>query len=120
MMQKRVDQGSVAVACGRMDDQARGLVHNEEVLVFEYDLERDVLRFVVRAFGFRNCETEVLVATDLGRGVADRWFQRTAANQGFDPLARHCGQSRGERTVEPPAGVGRLQANLDRLMSPHE
>ena len=38
MMQKRVDQGSVAVACGRMDYQARGLVHNEEVLVLEDDL----------------------------------------------------------------------------------
>ena len=38
MMQKCVDQGSVAIARGRMDDQARGLVHNEEVLVLEDDL----------------------------------------------------------------------------------
>ena len=44
MVEQRVDQRPVAIAGGGMDDQAGGLVDDQQMLVLEDDRQRDVLR----------------------------------------------------------------------------
>ena len=51
MVEQRIDQGAVEIARRRMDDHARRLVDDEQMIVLEDDLERDVLRFVMRRHG---------------------------------------------------------------------
>ena len=48
MVEQGVDQGAVEIARRGMDDHARRLVDDEQMLVLEDDLERDVLRLVMR------------------------------------------------------------------------
>jgi hypothetical protein len=51
MMEQRIDQGAVEIARCRMDDQPGGLVDHDQMLVLEDDVERDILRLVVRRVG---------------------------------------------------------------------
>jgi hypothetical protein len=44
VVQQRVDQRSVRIARRRMDHQPCGFVDDDQVLVLEYDAERNVLR----------------------------------------------------------------------------
>lgn len=44
VVEECVDEGAVGVPGGRVDDHAVGFVEDDDVLVFEYDVERDVLR----------------------------------------------------------------------------
>src|SRR5207249_7635939 len=100
----------------------RRLVDDQQMLVLEHDLERDVLRLIVRWNGIGNCDMELLAAAHLGCRVADRLarcLDGAASDQRFQALARHCRNGIGERTVEAPARVRGLQANVDRLMGPH-
>ncbi len=122
MVEQGIDQGPVAVARRRMDDQARGLVDDQQMLVLEDDPQGDVLRLVVRGLGLGHREEEELVPADFLRGIADRpalRFDGAAADQGLQPFARQRRQGRGQRAVEAPAGMGGLQAHVDRLNSPH-
>ena len=122
MMEQRVDQRPVEIAGGRMDDQARRLVDDQQMLVLEHDRQRDVLRLVVRGRRLGNRDAQRFLAADLGRRVADRLaagFDRAAADQRLQPLARQGRDGGGERAVEAPARMGGLQAHVDRLNSPH-
>src|SRR6185369_12927278 len=69
-----------------------------------------------------NRDAKCFLAAHLEGRVANRLaagFNRTASDEGLQPFARQ-GRNRGsERTVEPPTSVGRLQAHVDRLNSPH-
>ena len=121
MVQQRVDQRPVEIARGRMDDQPGGLVDDQQMLVLEHDGQRDVLRFVVRRLRLGHRDAQAFVAADLGRRVAHRLavrLDRAAADQRLQPLARQGRHGIGERTVEPPAGMGGLQAHVDRLNIP--
>ena len=63
-----------------------------------------------------------VAAADLRRGVPYRLasgFDGAAADQCFQSLARQGGDGIGERAVEAPTRMGRLQAHVDRLNSPH-
>ena len=123
MVEQRVDQRSVEIAGRRMNDQARRLVDDQQMLVLEDDLQRNVLRFVVRRrrLGDRNAQAlrrpRTLVAgsrTGLPAG-----FHGAASDQGLQPFAREGRDGGGERAVKAPAGMGGLQAHVDRLNSPH-
>ena len=45
-----------------MDDQPGGLVDDQQMLVLEDDLQRDVLRLVVRRRGLGHCDAQRFVA----------------------------------------------------------
>ena len=122
MMKQRIDQRPVEIACGRVHHEACGLVDDQQMLVFEHDRQRDVLRLVVRRRGFRNRKAQCLLAAHLRCRVADRLafgFDGAAADQALQPLARQGRDGGGERTVEAPARMSGLQAHIDRLNSPH-
>src|SRR3954452_20559419 len=92
------------------------------MLVLEYDAQRDVLGLVMRRFGLRHGNPQLLVAADLYRRVAERrsaGVHRAASDEGFQPFARQRRHGIGKRAVEPPAGMGGRQAHIDRLMTPH-
>ena len=48
MVEQGVDQGAVEIARRRVDDHPGRLVDDQQMLVLEDDLERDVLRLVMR------------------------------------------------------------------------
>ena len=58
MVQKRVNKGAGVRAGGRMHDHACGFVHDEQVVIFEDDVEGDVFGegFHVNGVGDRNIE----------------------------------------------------------------
>ena len=122
MMEQGIDQGSVEIAGRRVDDEARGLVYDQQMIVLEDNLQRNILRFIMRRLGLRDGDPKAFVAFDLYRRIAKRRafrFHGAAADQVLQPLARHGRDGIGERAIQPPAGMGRLQAHLDRLNSPH-
>ena len=43
MMKKRIDQCLIAVTCSRMHNQAGRLVDDQQVVILEQDVERDIL-----------------------------------------------------------------------------
>src|SRR6476661_6079637 len=92
------------------------------MIVLEQDGQRNVLRLVVSRGRHRYRDLQLFVAFDLACGVADgssSRFYRAASNQCFEALARKCWNGRSERAVEAPAGMGGLQAHVDRPMTPH-
>ena len=72
MVKQRINQRPVEIARGRVDDQSGGLVDDQQMLVFEHDRQRDVLRLVVRGLWAPERRGEIFVAADLGRRVANR------------------------------------------------
>ena len=121
MVEQGVDQCSVAVARGGMNDQPGRLVDHQQMLVFEEDGERDFLRFVVRRLGLGNGQAELLAARDLGCRVAERGaaaVQRAGADQRFQPLAGERRKCVGEGAIQPPACMGRRQSHVDNLLPP--
>src|SRR6185369_16289752 len=105
-----------------MDDESRGLIDNQQVLVLENDPQWNVLRLVVRRLRFRDGEHESLVAAHFQGRVAQRSsgsLDGAASDQVLEPFSRQGRNGRCERTIEPPAGMGGLQAHLDRLNTPH-
>lgn len=59
VVEERVDEGSVGVAVGRVDDEAGRLVEDDEVFVFKKNVQRNVLRNEFEAVGFvRNVERD--------------------------------------------------------------
>ena len=71
MVEQGVDQRAVEIAGGRMDDHPRRLVDDEQMIVLEDDVERDVLRLVMCRLGLGNGDL-VGAGQRLDRGVADR------------------------------------------------
>ena len=73
MMQQGVDQRPVAIARGRMDDQARGLVDDQQMLVL---VRRSAGGYPAARYapepGSGTARVNALVALDLGRRVANR------------------------------------------------
>ena len=72
MMQQGVDERPVEIAGGGVHYQTGGLVDDEQVLILERDVQRNVLRFVVRRRRFRHCDAQGLFSANLCRRIADR------------------------------------------------
>ena len=110
VMQQRVHQGAIRIACRRVDHKPRRLVDDQQVLVLENDPKRNVLRHIMRRLRLRDREAEALVAPYLGGRVAkcaSIRLESTALDQCLQPLARHGRHSVGKRAIEPPAGMAR-------------
>ncbi len=123
MVKQGIDQRSVKISCGGMDDQAGRLVDYQEMLVFEDDLERNILWFIVRRCRLRHGDAKSFSSANLGRGIADRLaprFDSAAADQGLQSLTGEGWNSVCECTIQPPTRMDGLQANIDRLMTPHK
>src|SRR5688572_14233124 len=58
MVEHRVDQRSIAVARARMNDETRGLIDNDKVVVNKYDFERDRLGLSRRRCRTRNVDDD--------------------------------------------------------------
>jgi hypothetical protein len=59
----------------------------------------------------------------LRRGIAQRSsrdFDGSDTDEILQPLSRKRGHGSREGTIEAPTRMGGLQANIDRLTSPHE
>ena len=91
VMQQRVDQRAVGVACSRVDDESGLLVDHDEMLILEHDFQRDVLRCVLgRAWGGNGELIHTAgkrLAGWVARRIAARIGNRAARNQCFYPLA---------------------------------
>src|SRR5947209_14851857 len=72
MMKQGIDQSAVEVARGGVNHQARRFVDHQQVLVLEYDLERDVLRLVMGRRWLGHGKAECLFAPHLDRGITKR------------------------------------------------
>ena len=117
-MEEGVDEGPVAVADGGVDDEARGLVEDEEVLVLEQDGERDLLRdeLRLRRRGRREDDVDLVARRDL-RGSLRRGAPVDGDEPRVDPLLdlrpRGLGEVRQvaeEDAVEALAGVAAVGA----------
>jgi len=122
MVEQRIHERSVEIPRRGVNDQPGRLFHDQQMLVFKDNSQRNVLRLVVRRSGLGNRDPKRFLATNLGGRVAKlpaAGFYRAAADQGLQALARQSGNRRGERAVEAPPRMGGLQAHIDRLNSPH-
>ena len=121
MVEQRVDQGPVAIARGRMDDQSGRLVDDQQMLVLEDDRQRDVLRLVVRRRRLRHGEEKrssprtLVAGSRTALAVA---LRARRCGQRLQPLARQGRDGVGKRTVEPPARMAGVQRYFDVLMPP--
>jgi hypothetical protein len=91
MMEQGIDERPIEISCGRMNDEASGLVHDEEMFVLEQNLQRDVLRLVVCRPRFGNSDPKGFLAAYLDGRVPDGpsfRFHRAAPDQGFQPFTR--------------------------------
>ena len=68
MVEQRVDQGAVEIARGGMDDHAGGLVDDDQMIVLEDDVERDVLRRVVQRGGGGDADLVIARGAPWRRG----------------------------------------------------
>ena len=94
MGNERVDQRAVRVARRRMDDEAGGLVHDDQVVVFIGDRERDVLAAGCLVQRRRDVERDRLARFDPVCGLRYR-------------LARNRDPARLDQGLEPRAGERR-------------
>src|SRR3546814_8132227 len=72
MVEQRVDQRAVEITRGGMDDQPRGLVDHDQMLVLEHHVERDRLRLVMRGRRLGHVDRETLARDRLARRTAHR------------------------------------------------
>ena len=68
MMEQRVDQRPLGVSGGGVDDQARGFVEHQQIVILEHDVERDGLRGGGGGVGFGPADGDALTgAGGVGR-----------------------------------------------------
>ena len=122
MVEQGIDQSAVEIARRGMDDHARRLVDDQQMIVLEDDLERDVLRLVMRRLrlGDGDLDRSPASAFTAGSRTGAPCGPRTAAaaDQRLQPLARQGRHGGGQRPVEPPAGGVLGDPGDDDGMSP--
>jgi hypothetical protein len=102
VVEKRVDQRPARVARGGMDDDAGGLVEDEEVAILVEDCEGKVLGLGECALGGRNGHLEALPALEALRGAARAAIHEDAPGleQTLDPRPTERGEARRDGPVE--------------------
>ena len=107
MVEQGVDQSAVEIAGGGMDDHPGRLVDDEQMLVLEDDLERDILRLVMRGPRLRNGD---FIGARPPPSPPDRAPARPAGRAPRRSLISAFSRSRDkrrhrgrQRAVEPPA-----------------
>ena len=124
VVQQGVDQRAVGISGGRMDDQSRRLVDDQQMFVLEHDPQRNILRHIVGGPGLRDGDAEgsrrprTLVAGS--RTAAPLWIPALRFGSGFS-AARATGSERHRRARDRAAsrhGAG-SERDADDLMAPH-
>jgi len=83
MMQQGIDQGAVRVSSSGVDDEARGFVQDEDVFVFEKDLQGDVLGDDCHGGGLGDGEGDGIAGLQGDAGLGRAAIERdvTVANE---------------------------------------
>lgn len=102
VVEQGVDQGAIGISRGGMDDHAGGFVEDDEVVVFEQDFQRDVLRCVVQRDGFGHDDgdavAELYGIARLGGVAVD--LDVLLADERLDPRAGKIRETGGEKGVD--------------------
>lgn len=103
MVKQGVDQRSIKVTRRRVHDQSRGLIHHDEIGIFMYDNERDIL---CRGLGLDrrgHRDSENLPRQHFHGRIESATLCRhpTLDNQALQPFAGKRWQQIGKRLVEP-------------------
>lgn len=120
MVQQRVNQRAVQIACGRVDNQPRRLVDHDQVGVFVDHHQGNVLRHRLGRHDLGHPDGKGPARARLGRSLrrdAAAHFDPALLDQGLYALAREAGDVR-QRPVKPqPASFE--HAGNDIFASPH-
>lgn len=113
MVQKSVDERAGFAAGARVDDEAGGLVDGDQVVIFEENVEGDLLGFGAQGAERSGFDVDALAAPEPVGGFAGAPVHQHAA--GVDPLlkprAAELRQFLGEDVIEPSSGT--LAADVD-------
>ncbi len=104
MRDQRVDQCSRGVACRGMHHQAPGLVDQDDIVVLEHDIERDVLALRLGGGGLRHVDYDRIALGDMISGVADDGVldgHGTGEDQRLQPGSRKLRSALREHAVKP-------------------
>lgn len=115
MVEEAVGEGSLAVARAGMDDEAGGLVEDEEEFVLEQNPERHFLGGERRGGGFLgNFQDHGVAIAQNERGFGGiAVHQRAAvADESLQTGAGKIGTERTEEAVEALAGMGGIDQGL--------
>ena len=103
----RVSQRARVDAGSRVDDHAGGFVDDGQVLVFEYDVERDVFGFESFGGSFGEIDVDLVTFAELVRGLRGFCVEedRFVLDQPLQPGARPTFDLSSEKCVEASAGI---------------
>jgi hypothetical protein len=103
-----------------MDHQPLRLVDDNELVILEHHVERDVLRPDLSLFRGWKIEHDPPAGVDAVTGIADRGAvdrDATRQDQLLVARARQLGHARGQHAVEPLAGF--VSGDHQFLAAPH-
>jgi hypothetical protein len=109
VVQQRIDQGSVEIACCRVHHKARWLVDHDQVRVLVNDSKRNILRRSLGVHRLGQGNGEGLTGCDLGRWIPHRHAafagDMTFEYQRLKPLARERRHQARQSLVQTRAGM---------------
>ena len=117
MREQRVDQGAVGVSRRRMDDEAGGLVDDDQMCILKADIERQRLRGGCWVLRLGEEYDEILARPDPQRRIARRRSvvgDPPLLDQPLEPGARQCRQMQRQHPVEAHPRLVRRGADRDR------
>ena len=123
MVEQGIYKRTVRISGCRVDNETRGLVHHQQMLVLKDNPQRNVLRNVVRRRWFGDGELEGFVPTNLRSRVANRnrrqGLQRPVPDECLQALPGQGRDCIGECTIQPPSRMARQKLDADDLVAPH-
>ncbi len=115
MGNQRVDQRSGLMPGGGMHHEILRLVDDDDVVVLEHDIERDVLAFGLGGGGGRHVDCDRIPRIDMISGVANpdaADAHLTCEDQRLQARARQVGTAHGEHAVQPPRSFVAVDRDL--------
>ena len=117
MGDQRVDQRAGLVAGGGMHDQPLRLVDDDDVVILEHDIERDVLAFRLGGDRRRHVDCDRIARSDMISGVANGIGadpDLPGQDQRLQPRARQRGAAHRQHAVEPHRALIALHHHVQR------
>ena len=122
MAEQGIDEGSVWVSRGRMDNHAGRLVDDNQVCILETDIERDMLRLRHCIFSLGEYYDEIL-ATSHAEGRVTKYYpilrHKAVLDQAFEPRPRQFREMRREHAIEPLPAFALAGPDLGRCTGRH-
>ncbi len=119
MGDERVDQCSAGMSGGRVHDEVRRLIDDDDVGVLVDDIERDGLGGRLGRLRFRHLYREGVARFDpigpISYGRAAWTADVAGANQGLDACAAQAVDALSEQLVQADSGVGFCDGQFDPL-----